>query len=160
MWVVFVVTAAIVVFVVAAVAAGRGEGLATVPPDRLPDPLPEGPLTADDVAAARFAVGLRGYRMDQVDAALGRLRAELIRRDERIGRLEAVVQGVPVRAGPPSTGPDVGDHSAEARSGAIAADHPAQHQHPPSGAPGGGDPGAPGGGDPGAPDGGDPGAPV
>ena len=111
MWVVFVVTAAVVVFVVAAVAAGRGDGLATAPPDRAPDPLPEGPLSADDVAGARFAVGLRGYRMDQVDAVLVRLQAELVRRDERIGRLEGIVQGKSVRARAGSAGSvDNADH--------------------------------------------------
>ena len=134
MWVVFVVTAAVVVFAVAAVAAGRGDGLATEPPDRAPEPLPEGPLSADDVAAARFAVGLRGYRMDQVDGALARLQAELLRRDERIGRLEAIVRGDPVRvrAGSAGSGESTDDlHDAPGRED-VGTDETAPSTPPPS----------------------------
>jgi DivIVA domain-containing protein len=35
--------------------------------------LPDRPLTAADVAGLRFRVGLRGYRMEDVDAALDRI---------------------------------------------------------------------------------------
>ncbi|HEU4491972.1 MAG TPA: DivIVA domain-containing protein [Jiangellales bacterium] len=144
MWVVFVFTAAVVVFVVAAVAAGRGDSLATVPPDRAPDPLPGGPLSADDVAAARFAVGLRGYRMDQVDAVLERLQAELVRRDERIGRLEAIVQGDPVRARAASVGAvDEAEH-VEAPRRATTGSEEADPSPPPPASPGLTDPDDPG----------------
>jgi DivIVA domain-containing protein len=143
MWVVFVITAAVVVFVVAAVAAGRGDGLATVPPDRAPDPLPEGPLSADDVAAARFAVGLRGYRMDQVDAVLERLQAELVRRDQRIGRLEATVQGDPVRARAGSAG-SVGDADAVGAPRRAATGSEETDPSPPPASQSHGDPGDPG----------------
>ncbi|HVY09666.1 MAG TPA: DivIVA domain-containing protein [Mycobacteriales bacterium] len=47
------------------------------PVDRIDTGLPDRPLTAADIGALRFRVGLRGYRMDDVDAALDRLRAEL-----------------------------------------------------------------------------------
>jgi DivIVA domain-containing protein len=142
MWVVFVVTAAVVVFVVAAVAAGRGDGLATVAPDRAPDPLPEGPLSADDVAAARFAVGLRGYRMDQVDAVLERLQGELVRRDERIGRLEAIVQGDSVRARAGSAGSvDDADRPDAPRRATTGSDETVTS--PPPAPPGAGRPGDP-----------------
>ncbi len=58
--------------------------LATVPPVLLPeDP------TAQDVDRLRFAVGLRGYRMDQVDHTLRRLAAALEERDRRIRELES-----------------------------------------------------------------------
>ena len=40
-------------------------------------------------AALRFGVALRGYAMDQVDAVLDRLAAELDARDARIAELEA-----------------------------------------------------------------------
>ena len=43
-------------------------GLAAVPP---------GEVRPQDVDAVRFSVGLRGYRMDEVDAVLARLREEL-----------------------------------------------------------------------------------
>ncbi|GAB3586607.1 DivIVA domain-containing protein [Calidifontibacter terrae] len=51
------------------------------------EPLPAGPVTADDVAALRFDQTVRGYRMGQVDDVLDRLRAELLERDAEIARL-------------------------------------------------------------------------
>ena len=50
-------------------------GLAAVPP---------GEVRPQDVDAVRFSVGLRGYRMDEVDAVLARLREELRERDEEL----------------------------------------------------------------------------
>jgi len=35
--------------------------------------LPDRPLTSDDIPRLRFRVGLRGYRMEDVDAALDRV---------------------------------------------------------------------------------------
>uniref|UniRef100_UPI000AAB4223 DivIVA domain-containing protein n=1 Tax=Streptomyces albus TaxID=1888 RepID=UPI000AAB4223 len=56
---------------------GATGGLADVPPDLLDEPLPaERPVTHADVAGLRLAIGLRGYRMDQVDDVLDRLGAE------------------------------------------------------------------------------------
>jgi DivIVA domain-containing protein len=46
--------------------------------------LPEGPVLATDVDAVRFSLGLRGYRMDEVDAVLDRLREEIRERDEEL----------------------------------------------------------------------------
>ncbi|MEZ0492162.1 DivIVA domain-containing protein [Kineococcus sp. TBRC 1896] len=46
--------------------------------------LPEGPVSAGDVDAVRFSLGLRGYRMDEVDAVLDRLREEIRERDEEL----------------------------------------------------------------------------
>jgi DivIVA domain-containing protein len=77
-WIELIVIAAVLVGV-ALMAGGRGDGLAAAPPDR-PDRLVDsesGLLTADDVKAARFGVGFRGYRMDEVDALLDRLAAQL-----------------------------------------------------------------------------------
>lgn len=51
------------------------------------EPLPAGPLTMADVHDLRFDVALRGYRMEQVDAALHRLAGELGERDAEIARL-------------------------------------------------------------------------
>ncbi len=39
------------------------------------EPLPRGPLTADDIARARFQVVSRGYAMDQVDELLERIQS-------------------------------------------------------------------------------------
>ncbi len=86
---VFVVAAAVILFAVAAVAAGRGGSLADPVHDRVEPRLPECPLEPGDVENLRFAVVVRGYRMDQVDAVLDRLGAELARRDERIAALTA-----------------------------------------------------------------------
>ncbi|MFC3299902.1 DivIVA domain-containing protein [Arthrobacter agilis] len=50
--------------------------------------LPEKP-TARDVDAVRFGLGLRGYRMDQVDEVLDRLAAALAEKDAVIAGLRA-----------------------------------------------------------------------
>ncbi|MET0712643.1 MAG: DivIVA domain-containing protein [Jiangellaceae bacterium] len=88
MFVVFVVTGVVVLFAVAAVAVGRGGGLDPVESDLLRPSLPSGPISADDLDSVRFAVGFRGYRMDQVDDVLNRLGDELTERDARISELE------------------------------------------------------------------------
>jgi DivIVA domain-containing protein len=79
--VVFVLIAALVILGAILVLTGRVDpGLST--DDRPPaTPLPAGPLTAADVRGLNFRVGLRGYRMQDVDAALATMAAELERRD-------------------------------------------------------------------------------
>jgi DivIVA domain-containing protein len=54
----------------------------------------EGPVTEAQVGSLRFDTGLRGYRMDQVDAALHRLAWEIGRRDEMLAALEKELAGV------------------------------------------------------------------
>lgn len=71
----------VIVLVVGAtvvVAVGRGGSMQPVYDDR-PDVLvPAGvPLTGSDLRSVRFSVGLRGYRMDEVDALLARLAEQL-----------------------------------------------------------------------------------
>ncbi|MGC1206500.1 MAG: DivIVA domain-containing protein [Ornithinimicrobium sp.] len=51
--------------------------------------LPSGPVQSEDIAAIRLDLAFRGYRMDQVDGVLGRLREELAVRDREINRLRA-----------------------------------------------------------------------
>lgn len=51
--------------------------------------LPAGRVAPEAVAGLRFDQALRGYRMDQVDAVLDRLAAELRERDERLAALAA-----------------------------------------------------------------------
>jgi DivIVA domain-containing protein len=56
----------------------------------------------DDV---RFSLGLRGYRMQQVDAVLDRLRAELAARDVQLAEREqelAALREARLVPGPPS----------------------------------------------------------
>jgi DivIVA domain-containing protein len=73
---------------IAWVAAGRGGGLDDPRRDR-PEPAlaDDRQLGREDIDGARFAVGLRGYRMDQVDRLLDRLAAEIDHRDRLIAEL-------------------------------------------------------------------------
>ena len=74
---------------VTAVLVTRDEPLlADAPPDRADLALPDRAMDADDVATVRFSMALRGYRMDEVDAVLARLAAELAERDRRLAELE------------------------------------------------------------------------
>lgn len=82
-WVLLILVAVLVVVATAAVVAGR------FTPDPMADPvtsaphhgLPVGTVRADDVDEVTFDTALRGYRMDQVDDVIDRLR-------ERIAELE------------------------------------------------------------------------
>jgi DivIVA domain-containing protein len=106
--VVFLFLVAALVVVVAAVtlaAVGGGEGAALpeAAPEQWTDPLPwDRPLRRDDVDALRLPTALRGYRMAEVDEALGRLGAELEERDARIAHLEAMLRPAAAPAPPPS----------------------------------------------------------
>jgi len=89
---VFTLLTIAVLGLVVAVALGRIGGGLDAPTSSLPPTgLPEGYLGAQDLERVRFAPALRGYRMDQVDAALDRVAAELARRDEEIDRLQAAL---------------------------------------------------------------------
>ena len=86
--VVLVVLAIGLIGVVAAVAFGRIRGGLDDPPVARPDiELPPGRLAAADLAGLRFSVALRGYRMDEGDEVLDRLRAELRTRDAELAEL-------------------------------------------------------------------------
>lgn len=78
-----------VVLFAAAVVAVRDEPV-LVPAERdRADVLPaSGPLYAGDLHRVRFAMALRGYRMDEVDEVLDRAADELRARDERVRVLE------------------------------------------------------------------------
>ncbi|SDH39364.1 DivIVA domain-containing protein [Arthrobacter subterraneus] len=74
----------------------RGEpadvpGLVEPTPTLPPVLLPERPDAAD-VRRVRFSLGLRGYRMDQVDEVLDRLAAALAERDALIEGLQNQLQ--------------------------------------------------------------------
>jgi len=87
---VFMIAAIAVIAVVALLAVGRLGELADVEGDRAPLALPDDrPLDGQDVDGVRFAVGLRGYRMDEVDDVLDRLSDDLAVRDARIAELES-----------------------------------------------------------------------
>ncbi len=69
---------------------GRDRGLDPEEPDGRAVPLPTArPLVERDVQTIRFDTALRGYRMDQVDAATKRAAYDIGYKEELIGVLEA-----------------------------------------------------------------------
>ena len=93
---------------VAAVATGRIRGGLEPPTTSRPyRPLPDGPLQPGDIDAVRFSAGLRGYRMDEVDRVLERLRDTLADRDAELAGLRAAAPApAPTPAEPDSPDPD------------------------------------------------------
>jgi DivIVA domain-containing protein len=88
---------------VAVVASGRWGAMAPAYDDRPDMTVPaRQALTADDLEKARFGVGLRGYRMDEVDTLLERVAREVAERDRRIADLERAVS--PIIHGPEGAG--------------------------------------------------------
>ncbi|MFI5712486.1 DivIVA domain-containing protein [Kribbella sp. NPDC051620] len=88
---------------VAVVASGRWGAMAPAYDDRPDLTVPaRQALTADDLETARFGVGLRGYRMDEVDTLLERVAREVAERDRRIADLERAVS--PIIHGPEGAG--------------------------------------------------------
>jgi DivIVA domain-containing protein len=87
--IVFLLVGVAVIAAVAMLAVGRLGELPDSEPDRPPVLLPEDRLVdSRDVDDVRFAVGMRGYRMDEVDDVLDRLAADIAERDARIADLE------------------------------------------------------------------------
>jgi len=96
MFLFLVVALAVVVAAVTLAVVGGGESapLPEAGPELLADPFPlDRPVNRDDVETLRFPVAVRGYRMADVDDALGRLGAEISERDSRIADLEAALDG-------------------------------------------------------------------
>ncbi|WP_457974233.1 DivIVA domain-containing protein [Arthrobacter sp. D1-17] len=78
---------------------GFEEPVTSLPPVLLPEE-----AKPDDVDRVRFALGLRGYRMDQVDQVLDDLRDQLAAKDAEIAGLRAHLRGeIPGSAAKPST---------------------------------------------------------
>uniref|UniRef100_UPI003D1904AE DivIVA domain-containing protein n=1 Tax=Paenarthrobacter sp. TE4293 TaxID=3381695 RepID=UPI003D1904AE len=69
------------------IGAGLDDPVPNLPPVVLP-----AKATPSDVDSLRFALGLRGYRMDQVDQVLDDLRDQLQAKDQEIERLSAPAQ--------------------------------------------------------------------
>lgn len=67
---------------------GFDEPVASLPPVLLPDD-----ATPADVDHVRFSLGLRGYRMDQVDQVLDDLRDQLAARNAEIESLREQLRG-------------------------------------------------------------------
>ncbi|MEV7660918.1 DivIVA domain-containing protein [Paenarthrobacter sp. NPDC089316] len=69
------------------VGAGLDDPVPNLPPVLLP-----AEAQPSDVDSLRFALGLRGYRMDQVDQVLDDLRDQLRAKDREIERLGALAR--------------------------------------------------------------------
>lgn len=98
----FLVIALVVVVgavTLAVIGGGERAALPDVAAERFADPLPpDRALRRADVEALRFPLTLRGYRMADVDDALGRLAAELAERDAHIAELESALTGAQATA--------------------------------------------------------------
>ena len=113
MFLFLVVALAVVVAAVTLHVVGGGENavLPETPVERLQDALPaDRPVHRGDIESLRFPVTARGYRMADVDDALGRLGAELAERDDRIAHLEAALAGVRASTAISLSKPEEGDH--------------------------------------------------
>jgi DivIVA domain-containing protein len=109
----WVVVLVLLLGAVAVVAAGRDNSMAEAYDDRPDRTIPTGrPLTAGDLQEVRFSSALRGYRMDEVDALLDRIAADLLSREqyERPGSAEE---------------PEPGGHSQHGQH-----EHHGQHEQP------------------------------
>ncbi|MFD5869790.1 MULTISPECIES: DivIVA domain-containing protein [unclassified Streptomyces] len=105
-WFLLLTMAVVVAAVTLAVVGGGGSAvLQDVEPERLTDPLPTNrPVGRADVESLRLPMAVRGYRMADVDEALGRLGAELAERDAHIAELESALAGAQATA---VNGPDL-----------------------------------------------------
>ncbi|MDF6019013.1 DivIVA domain-containing protein [Streptomyces sp. JH34] len=106
-WFLLLTMAVVVAAVTLAVVGGGGSPvLQDVESERLTDPLPANrPVGRADVEAMRLPMAVRGYRMTDVDEALGRLGAELAERDAHIAELESALAGAQATA--VNGGPDL-----------------------------------------------------
>ncbi|WP_327369694.1 hypothetical protein [Streptomyces sp. NBC_01217] len=129
----------VAVVTLAVVGGGKSAVLQDVAPERLTDSLPATrPVGRADVEALRLPVAVRGYRMPDVDEALGRLGAELAERDARIAELQSALAGAQATAvgGPdllkrPQDRPQLTGERPEDRPRAPwAAPGQAPHPHP------------------------------
>jgi DivIVA domain-containing protein len=99
----FALVVVLLIGAVAVVASGRWGAMSEAYDDRPEVLVPaRHVLTADDIESSRFSVGVRGYRMDEVDALLERVAREVAERDRRIADLERAV--TPILHGPEGAG--------------------------------------------------------
>jgi DivIVA domain-containing protein len=92
---VVVLVVAGLVYGVVSLLSGDDPGLSAVEPDGRARPLPNNrSLSEFDLKDVRFDVGLRGYRMSQVDRVLRRTAYDLGYKDEMIAVLEAEVMAL------------------------------------------------------------------
>lgn len=70
------------------------------PPANLPPVLLPAQAAPEDVDRVRFSLGLRGYRMDQVDQVLDELRDQLASKQQEIDGLRAALAAMEAPLGP------------------------------------------------------------
>ena len=92
-WFILVVGLVVVCFVAALVLGLIAGGMGAPTSSMRHEPLPDTPLTEEDLDGLQLDVTARGYRMSEVDAVIGRLRRELREKDEQIAVLTADVTG-------------------------------------------------------------------
>ncbi len=101
-WFVLLVAVVLVVLTTAAV-LGRVDGsLGDATTSLSHEPLPDGPLTPGNLEQLHFDTSMRGYRMNQVDDVIDRLRREISDLDEALSR--ARPHRVPASAHPSEAG--------------------------------------------------------
>jgi DivIVA domain-containing protein len=98
-----ILAVAAIVFAVAGYLSGWIPGMQPVKPDVSGDGLPEGHLVPGDVDRARFGLAFRGYRMNEVDAVLDRLRDQMDSYEVELAHLRRIdtgsVESEPVETG-------------------------------------------------------------
>ncbi|MGN7147894.1 DivIVA domain-containing protein [Arthrobacter sp. SAFR-179] len=98
-----------------AVLPGLLDGGFEEPPANLPPVLLPERAAPGDIEQVRFSLGLRGYRMDQVDQVLDELRDQLATRDAELAGLRSRLAAME------QAGVQHGEHSSDGGSGAGAA---------------------------------------
>ncbi|GAA2033887.1 hypothetical protein GCM10009740_25560 [Terrabacter terrae] len=96
-WFILLVGIVVLCFLVALVLGLAGGGMGRPTSSLSHEPLPDEPIRDSDFDDLVFDVGLRGYRMSQVDGVVDRLRRELRQKDEEI----AVLRGEQSPGQPP-----------------------------------------------------------
>lgn len=91
-WFILLVGIVVLCLVVALLLGLAGGGLGRASSSLSHEPLPDEPIADSDFDDLVFDVGMRGYRMSQVDGVVDRLRRELREKDEEI----AVLRGEPL----------------------------------------------------------------
>jgi hypothetical protein len=133
-WFILFVGVVFVCFLAALILGLAGGGLGRGTTSLGHEPLPEDPIDDADFDDLVFDVGLRGYRMVQVDGVVDRLRRELREKDEQIAvlRRELGVEAELDQTAPRERAPDEGDtveaatgesDPAEAEDGLDAGEH-------------------------------------
>ncbi|WGW10556.1 DivIVA domain-containing protein [Saxibacter everestensis] len=86
-WIVIGLCAAVLVLIAAVATAfgfvrgGLDKPASSAPTKMLPDP-----ATAEDIDNIRFSLGFRGYRMDEVDAVIDRLRDQIAAQQQQLAQ--------------------------------------------------------------------------